>query len=456
MSSRKITLGEVMRLSYPIIISMASISLMGITDALFMGWIGPREQGAVGLGGPIVFSLLSIFYGTWSGVTTFVAQAVGAKQYKLAGKILWHAIALTIPCLPIVFLGINPLTEFMLDFFGTNPEIMPHAKEYMKIRLFAASYLFAGFVGLSFLRGIADMRSPAIITFIALLANVPLTYVMSFGYGPIKAMGVSGAAYATIIAQGIETLLYFAVIWGPKNAKHYFTRKIPRLDLKLIRRFLYVSFPIGVSWSLENVGWLSFTLFVATQTKEALAANTIVIQLLNLSFMPGIALSIAAATLVGQCLGANDPKNARRATNYAILLAVAIMGSIGLLCLVFREPIAGLFTNDPEVIQIAGTLFIFGAVYQVFDAVSLVSSGALRGAGDTRFPMAVSIVAIWFGLVPGVFFVGATLGYGIYGAWAAATAIIVLLGVIYYARYRQGKWQTMRALPTKAKSSAAA
>lgn len=442
----KASLKDVLLLSYPIIISMASFSLMGLTDTLFMGWLGPTQQGAVGLGSPLAFSLISLFYGTWTGVSTFVAQAVGAKKNSYASLFMWHAALLTIPCIPVVLFLITPFAEYVLKVVNTNPEVLPQATAYLKIRLYTAPFLFVGSVALSFLRGIGDMKSPAIITFIALLTNVPFTYVLSFGAGPIPAMGVEGAALGSVIAQVVETALYIYVVLRQKNHTLYNTRTIPNLDFAIFRRFIVVSLPIGVTWILENLGWIAFTLFVATLSKEALAAHTIAYQLLNLSFMPGLALSVTAATLVGQYLGANDPKNARRCANYSLGLAIGIMGSIGLLCLLLRYPIAYLFSGDHQVVSIAAKLFVFGSIYQIFDAINLTSSGALRGAGDTRFPMVVSIVAIWFILVPSIYFFGKTLNYGIYGAWCAATGVIMLLGLVYFIRYHRGKWESMRVL----------
>ncbi len=191
-------------------------------------------------------------------------------------------------------------------------------------------------------------------------------------------------------------------------------------------------------------GWTVFGVFVSTLGDTDLAAHNIVRRLMHLSFLPGAALGVAATTLVGQYIGAGDTKSAERSAKTAILIGMAIMGSAGLLFFLFRVELARLFSHDPAVVEIAANLFIFGAFFQLIDAVGTVSSGAIRGAGDTRWPLVVSLLMSWLFFVPSIFILGKVLGMGIYGAWTGSTIYICILGSLLFWRFRSGKWKSIQ------------
>jgi Na+-driven multidrug efflux pump len=165
---------------------------------------------------------------------------------------------------------------------------------------------------------------------------------------------------------------------------------------------------------------------------------------MHLSFLPGVALSVTATILVGQYIGAKDLEAAARSARTSMKIGALIMGSISLTFVLLRHPLAALFSRDPAVQQVAANLFFFVAVFQTIDAVGTVSSGAIRGAGDTRWPMVVSILLSWFVFVPSIFLLGGVAGLGVYGAWCGATFYILLLAALMYGRFRRGKWKTMK------------
>lgn len=443
LATRQASIREVFWLALPIIISMASSSLLGLVDTFFMGLVGPGAQAAVGLGSPTVFSLLSLFFGTITGLTTFVSQYFGAQKYADCGRMMWHVLPLTFGLGVICALTLNPLVLSILEAMGTNPEIIDDAYAYMSVRIYASPIVFVSFALLSFLRGIGDMKTPAIVTGIAVALNVPLTYIFTFGWMGIPAYGAAGAAIGTVLSQFAEMLLYLYVVMGAKNANRYMTRKWVRLRLSTYLEYLKVSLPVGVCWGIEHAGWIIFGLYIASLSKEDAAAHAIVQSFMNLAFMPGLAISIAATTLVGQYLGAGNLKSAEKSARYSVRMSMGALVTLGLIFLVLRYPLADIFSDDPVVIQIAANLFIFVAVYQVFDAMGITLSGALRGAGDTRFPMFIMLGCIWLVMVPLVYVFGEVLEFGLYGAWTAGSLAIVLMGLCYFARFKTGKWKTM-------------
>jgi len=443
LSTRHASIREVIKLAWPIIISMSSMAILGLVDTYFMKMISTEAQSAVGVGAPMIFSILSLFLGLISGLTTFVSQYFGAKRFSDCGKMLWQMLMLAVVLGIISAFALPALVWKLLVVMDTNADILQPTFDYIQVRLWAAPWVFAGFALLSFLRGIGDMKTPAIVSAIAVCMNIPLTYIFAFGLGPIPSYGVAGAAIGTILSQFIEMLCYGFVVYGRKNASQFYTRKFVRPCLESYKTIGKVALPVGISWAIEHYGWIVFGLFISSLPKEQSAANAIVQVFMNLVFMPGLAISIAATTLVGQYKGAGNIKSAEKSANYCIMLSIGCLVVLGILTVAFRGLIAEGFNEDPAVIEITKNLFLFGLVYQIFDATGITTSGALRGAGDTRFPMIIGFICVWALLVPLTFVFGKTLGWGVYGAWAACCVTIVCSGIIYYARFKRGKWKTM-------------
>ncbi len=443
LSTRQASVREVFRLAWPIALSMMTISLLGLTDTFFMGLLGPIEQGAVGFGAPSTFAILALFFGTLSGLTTFVSQYFGAKRYADIGKMLWYTIYIAIILGIFSAIFINPLLWKLLVAMNVNGDLLQPTFDYMQIRFWVTPYVLISYSLLSFLRGLGDMKTTAITSIITVIANVPLTYVFAFGLGPIPAYGVVGAAIGTVISQAIECAIYAVVVFGKKNNALFNTRKPAAPRLAPYKEIVRVAVPVGVCWTIENWGWMIYGLYISSLTTAEAAANAVVQCFANLAFMPGCGISIATTTIVGQYLGAKNITSAERSANIAIVMSIICMTTIGLLALLFRYPIAHLFSNDEAVIKIAANIFIFAFVYQVFDAMGVTTSGALRGAGDTRFPMLVGLIALWIVMVPGIYIQDYFWHWGVYGAWGVASLSIIISGLIYFARYKCGKWKNM-------------
>jgi MATE family multidrug resistance protein len=435
---------EVWQLAYPVVITMASISLMGVVDTLYMGFMGTAQQGAVGLGAVLAWTLMSFFNGTITATNTFVAQLFGAKKPRDCGPVVWQAFYFGLFSLGVVFILIIPNIRPLVQAIGSSIEITGYACQYMQVCLAGSVFVFCNFCVVGFLRGIGDTKTPMKITLFANALNIGFTYLLVFGRLGLPALGVQGAALGTVLSQGIASGIYLHLLLGKKIGNQFATRKFYPPIRDLFVRWLRVGVPIGLWWILEMGGFTVFTMFVATLGETQLAGHQIVRQLAHLSFLPGVALSVAALTLVGQYLGAGDPASAERSAKSAIKIAMLIMGSLSLLFVLLRYPIAYLFNRDPAVQEMAANLFFFVVVFQIFDALGTVSSGAIRGAGDTRWPMWISLFLSWFLFVPSIFILGKLVGWGVYGAWAGATVYICILGLTMYGRFRGGKWKKMK------------
>lgn len=435
------TYREVILLAYPVVFTTLAATLMSVVDTLFMGWVSTTAQGAVGLGGIMVWTFASFFIGTLTVINTFVAQYFGEGRERECGVIAWQGFLLA-AIFSVVVVGLSPLMPLLVGVFGAPNDVAQIAVAYAMIRLLGLPLDLVETNLSAFMRGIGDTKTPMYVSLATVVLNVPLNYWLVFGGLGVAAMGARGAAIATVAARGLGMLLLALLVVRPAMRRRYGTG-FPgwrQIVTRRIGALLKVGLPIGVGWVLEMATWLVFTGVVSGMGRVQLAAHNIVLQVLHLSFMPGVAISVAATTLVGQRLGARDRPGARRSARAALVVCVGFMTCMGLVFLTLGGLIATAFNRDPAVIVTARHLFALAAAFQLFDALNMVSGGVLRGAGDTRFPMVVAVGFAWLVFMPLVWLLGIHLDYGVEGTWIGATTYITGLGVVLFLRVRAGAW----------------
>jgi MATE family, multidrug efflux pump len=432
---------EVILLAYPVVFTTLAATLMSVVDTLFMGWVSTTAQGAVGLGGIMVWTFASFFIGTLTVINTFVAQYFGEGRERECGVIAWQGFLLA-AIFSVLVVGLSPLMPLLVGVFGAPADVAQIAVAYAMIRLLGLPLDLVETNLSAFLRGIGDTKTPMYVSLATVVLNVPLNYWLVFGGLGVAAMGARGAAIATVAARGLGMLLLALLVVRPAMRRRYGTG-FPGWGQIVTRRIgalLKVGLPIGVGWLLEMATWLVFTGVVSGMGRVQLAAHNIVIQVLHLSFMPGVAISVAATTLVGQRLGAQDHPGARRSARASLVVCVGFMTCMGLIFLTQGGLIATAFNRDPAVVTTARHLFALAAAFQLFDALNMVSGGVLRGAGDTRYPMFVAVGFAWLVFMPLVWLLGIHLDYGVEGTWIGATTYITGLGIVLFLRVRAGKW----------------
>ena len=436
--------GDVMALAWPAALNMMSITIMGIADTLFVGRIGSAEQGAVGFSHTVTLSINCFFMGTLLLVQTFTAQHTGAGHQVRAAQwaTLGNHLALLFGIVPI---SIALLGTGAIESLGVAPEIVPFAEDYLAIRLLGSAFVFLAYVGDAYFRGLGDTLTPMLITIAANTVNVGLDVLLIFGFEPlgVPAMGVRGAAWATVIAMLFHASTY-VVIAGRRRARGKAApRYLARSTFVDAKEFLRVGVPSGL-YLLVDIGAMTFfAVAVARLGAVETAANVIALTIVRTSFMPGYGVSMAAQTLVGQYLGARDVPAARRTGWTSVAITSVYMGAMALLFLVFRHQIVGFFSSDPEVLRFGSRLLIWGALFQFGDGVSMVLSGALRGAGDTRYVMLVGLAAGWLVFVP-LTAVLLVLGWGAEGGWIAFNAWVAIACVLVISRFRSDVWTSYR------------
>lgn len=434
---------EVWHLAYPAVMTMLSQTMMSFADAAMVGRLGAAELAGVGLAGTLVWGIYSFFNGLVNGVNTFVAQDYGAQQYKAIGVMTWQGIYFSlISGVAILLLGSYSRSLFAL--LGPAPEVQAIGTTYARIRMAGGVFVVLWMCFSSFLRGLGDTRTPLKVTIIANIINIFGDYVLIFGKLGFPKLGIEGAAIATVLANLIGTIYFFVIFISKQNDNLYGTRSNWRPNLYHMKRLARIGVPIGVQWVLDMGGFIVFSAIIGRIGTAELAASEAALRLMSLSFMPVYGFSIAATTLVGQYIGANEHPLAVRSGNTALRLGMYY--TLGIACLFLTIPgiLIAVINSDPKVVAIGKNILRLVALFQVFDGIGIVCSGCLRGAGDTRWTMYVAVGYAWLIFVPLAYAGGFLLNGGAFGAWAGATAYIIALGVTFYWRFKSGKWRSIK------------
>jgi MATE family multidrug resistance protein len=434
---------EVALLAYPVILSQLSMTTMGVVDSAMVGRLGPTELAAVGFASVWLWTLTCGFVGTGTGVQTFVAQHHGAGETERCGAFAWQGLYAVMPPMllaaGLLFLGVAPFMALL----GPSETLRPLAIDYMSVRVVGSVGICAATVLASFFRGIGDTRTPLYATLAANALNVVLDYGLIFGRLGLPQWGVVGAGTATAISEWLYAGLLLYAFRRPAVSSHFATSMHPP-EMPAIRRLLRVGIPVGGQWMLEMLSFAVFLVLVARMGDVSMAASQIYICLLSLSFMQAMGLAMAVATLVGRYVGARDQRSAERSLRTGLRMTWLLAGGVALLFVSVPEALMRIFSADPEVIALGRPLLALGAAYQLFDALGIVIDGALRGAGDTRWPFLVRFALAWGLFLPLAWLLAVLLDGGLTGAWLSGAVYVVAIAAVLAWRFRSGAWQRIQ------------
>jgi len=390
-----------------------------------------------------VWTLTCFFVGTSTGVQTFVAQHHGAGRTNECGTWSWQGLASVVPLAGVVGCLVLFFADSIIEVLAPSDSIAPLATGYMRARSFGIMGITAASSLAAFFRGIGDTRTPLIATLIANLANLFLDLGLVYGWYGMPRLGVVGAGLATSISEWIYFGAVAFMFLRPAITNRFNTRfHAPSLDE--IKRLWRTGVPIGGQWTIEMLAFAVFTTFVARLGDAPMAASHAFIQLLSLSFMQAVGISIATTTLVGRYIGAGQLEYVSRSLRSSMLLGSLLAAIIAALFMLVPELLLGLFSTDPDVLRYGRPLLMVGALYQFFDAIAIVSDGALRGAGDTRWPFVVRCLLSWVVFLPLAYLLAIPVGWGLTGAWLGGLAQIVVLAVFLVLRFRSGAWRRIQ------------
>ncbi len=433
---------EVAILAYPVVLSHLSSSAMQVADSAMVGRLGAAELGGVGFGGIWLWTALTLFIGTATGVQTFVAQADGAGRPQECGRWAWQGLWALVP-ITAIGIGMFALAyPTMVSWVSPSAELSRHASVYVQWRAFGCVGMAVQMVLSSYFRGLGDTKTPMWVAVGATVLNVALDYALIFGHFGLPAWGVKGAGVATALAESAAGLALLGFFLAHPLA---FGGQRPLApDRGLILRFLRTSLPIGGQWCIEMGAFAIFSGVVARMGDAPMAASQAMIAMLSLSFMQAIGISVASATLVGRYVGAGDLVAAARSHRSAVLLGLVLCALVATLLATGPTLLIRLFSTDPEVIRIGRQLLLVGAVFQIFDALQIISAGSLRGGGDTRWPFVVQSLLAWGFSLPAAWVGAVWFEGGAVGAWIGVSFYVAVLAAAMLRRFERGVWKEIR------------
>lgn len=430
-------------LAGPLILQNISYTLLGVTDTFFVSRVSTEAVAAVGLAGVLFFALMLLFRSTANSSVVFVGRAYGARSDERVGEAVWNVLNM-VALLTLVALVLPWVFTFLFRFAapGDSPDVLAMGTRYLQVRALEVPLVMFSAVVWGFLVGRGDSRTPMLLAWLQVLINILLDWLLVLGNLGFPAWGVTGAAVATVLANAVVALVSAWILWRPASHARFGTRRVRRVALSELRNVLVIGLPMGVGDFIEVASFTAFFALIGRLGTEILAANNIALQFMSLSFTMGIAVAQASSSMVAQYLGAKEPQKAERVGYRATVLAMLVMGLVGLSYLVAPEFLMGLFSDDPMVIAAGVAILRLVALYQVFDAAAIVLGGSLNGAGDTTYTMVMRLIFAWGMFIPLAYLLAFPLGGGVRGAWVGAMVYLAGLGLVYFLRFRSGRWKT--------------
>lgn len=422
---------QVFALAWPIMLSMLSLTAMGLVDTLLVGRLGDAQLAAVGLMLPVTHLLLALPMGLARAIQVVTAQAIGAgrraRADRLGWQAVWIALGLGVP-LWAASLAAGPLFGWLAGDTAGSAGVAAEAAAGFHLRVLAApAVLLSAGLGAWF-QGRGDTRTTMRTTLLANGLNIGLDLLL------IPRMGIAGAGLAFALAQAAGALVMARRAW-PELRR---LERSPEADL--LRAVATIGGPNGVNHILNVGAFVLFASLVGRAGAAGLAAHVLVLRLTSVSFLPGFAIGEAAGVMVGQAVGAQDSGRARAAMLSALRLGVGIMAGWAVLFIGAPDLLLAPFSPSAEVAEVARALLLIAAAFQIFDAVAMIGHGVLDGAGDARFLLLSEVLLAWFVKLPLGWLLAGWLGLGAAGAWLGLTLEIVLAALVLGWRIRSGRW----------------
>ena len=442
---------EILTLAVPLILSTSAWSIQHFVDRLFLTWHSPEAIAASMPSGLLNFTIMCLFLGTVSYINTFVAQYHGAKQPQHIGPSIWQGIYISIIG-AATLLVLRSFAEEIFTLIGHGGLVYAYEVVYFKVLTLGTFPALATAAFSSFFSGRGQTWPLVWINMSATAVNIVLDYALIFGHWGLPAMGVRGAALATVLSAWSAFTLYLLLIYRKKYRDKYKILSGWRFDPALFTRILRYGLPNGIQFFLDIAGFTTFLMIMGRLGTTSMAATNIAFNINNLAFMPMLGIGIAVSVKVGNYLGDNNPDLAARSAYSGFHITFLFMATFAVLY-VFAPGIFirafGAKSNPQEfetLREIIRILLRFVAVYSLFDALNLIFSNAIKGAGDTRFVMVMIFGLSLFLFVIPSYIALAVLKTNLYVGWVIATIYISSLGIGFYLRFRGGKWRAMRVI----------
>lgn len=398
-SVEPMTQRRVLMLATPIIGENLLQTAVGAVDTFMVARLGSAAVAGVGIGFELVFFLISILSAIDIGATVLVSQAIGAGQQERANRLARQAIVWGLLLALPVSIGMFVAAPTLIGLFGAAPAVTAAATTYLQVTAATSMALFLSFVCGAVLRGAGDSRTPLQAAILANVVNVIVAYVLIFGHLGLPALGVAGSALGAASGRSLGAAYMLVMMARGRKAISLRGSWGWRPHLTTARQLLTLGVPAAMEQVLSSGAFMVLVGVVALIGTHALAAQQITFTALSLAFLPAFGFSIAATALVGQSIGARVPADARKASRIALRWALVWMGVGGVLAFLFSERVMNVFSADPAVIESGTSALRALSVALPFWGLWFVSSGSLRGSGDTRTPLLIGASTMWLSVL---------------------------------------------------------
>lgn len=431
------------RIALPIVFINVGIQAMGVVDTLMVGKLGGAAIASVALGNFYFFNASVFGIGLLCAIDPVVAQAVGAGDHESVARGVQRGFLLAALVSALVLLALWPV-EWMLRALSQPADVIRETAVYTHRRALAVIPFFAFNVFRQTLQAMGPVRHIIAAALVANIVNVVVNWLLIFGNLGAPALGVEGAAYATAISTWVMALVLLALAW-PILRPAIVPWRAESLHWAPFVRVMRIGVPIGIQWFFESFAFGLTAIFMGWMGTASLAGHEIALNMAAMTFMVPLGISGAAAAVVGRAIGRGDMPSARRDAVAAITCGGGVMCLSGVLFIVAPEWLATRYTTEAATVAIAVSLIPLAGVFQVFDGIQAVTSGVLRGTGDTRVPAMLHLLAFWGVGIPLGMYLGFRTPLRERGLWIglvgglAAAAILQSIRVVHRMRLEIGR-----------------
>jgi MATE family multidrug resistance protein len=449
-SKEKGSVGEMLSLALPIVMSHACDTVMTFTDRMFLSRLGPELMSAAMGGSITVLMMMTFFMGLTGYSTALVAQYFGAGQKKMCAVTTSQALFISLAAYPVLLFA-RPLGYHFFNFMGIpENQIVPQTM-YFNILMFGTIITLLRNSLNCFFSGIGRTRIVMISSVVVMVVNIGLNYILIFGKFGFPELGIQGAAYGTIIASTTGIIVLFVAYFKKTIQKEFNVLASFIYNKKVFGKLIYFGYPAGLEFFMNFLAFTILIFIFHSHGPVTATASTIMFNWDMVSFVPLIGIEIAVTSLVGRYMGAKDPDTAYKATISGIKSGIFYSIGILVLFLFFPGVLVRMFEPSGEsaifqqAFPIAKTMLRIASVYVLLDVIVIAMVGALRGAGDTHWAMRVSIAVHWL-FVPVLYVILHVLNLSPVQGWIAVICIFLLFSFLFFRRFKQGKWRKIKVI----------
>ncbi len=437
MTDIKFHIKETLKLAYPVVIGQLGHMMLGVVDSLMVGQLGAVPLAAASLVNGLILLIIVLGIGMSVALTPLVAIAKGSGNHDQCGVILRQGLLVNLVFSILLVLVVYFFAD-IIYYLNQPYEVAVLAESYLKILSFSIIPFMMFQTYKQFIEGLSFTKPAMIILIFANIVNAFGNWVLVFGNLGMPKLELDGAGFATLTTRISIAVAIFIYVKYSKQIRQYDpTLRFRSINWSVIKKILDLGVPGGFQMFFEVGGFAFAAVMIGWIGAKELAAHQIAINLASITFMVGLGISIAATIRVGNYLGKKDLIGIKNAGYSALFIIAIIMGSFGIMFIILRNFLPTLYIEDPVVIEIASSLIIIAAIFQVVDGLQVVGIGLLRGLTDLKAPMVIAFIAYWIIGLPVAYLLGFTFEFGVEGVWISFVVGLSIAAVFFIRRFQR-------------------